>query len=107
MKKKFLLITNLLCAFLSITAKQGCLSKSYALKQPFDPKEYHSVNCNCPCDYWAMRGLHTNRQDKCLTCGHAHNPGPNPYTPENLKNRRCTTVNGMICLQQFINAYRQ
>lgn len=81
---KKLLITAI--AFLAmvniaINGKAGCLSKSYQLKQKFDPKEYHPVECNCPCDYWAMRGLKTDAKSKCLECGHAHNPGPNPYVP--------------------------
>ncbi len=86
MKKntKKLLILLISCAALAstlITAKVGCLSKSYHLKQKFDPKEYHLVDCNCPCDYWAMKGLSTDAKSKCLECGHAHNPGPNPYVP--------------------------
>ena len=65
-----------------INAKLGCLSNSYHLKQKFDPKEYHEVICNCPCDYWAMRGLKTDQKSRCIECGHAHNPGPNPYVPK-------------------------
>ena len=82
---KMLFILVISCAALAstlITAKAGCLSKSYQLKQKFDPKEYHEVVCNCPCDYWAMRGLNSDAQSKCLECGHAHNPGPNPYVPQ-------------------------
>lgn len=65
-----------------INSKPGCMDNSYHLKQKFDPKEWHEVECNCPCDYYAMRGLKTDIKSKCLECDHAHNPGPNPYTPE-------------------------
>lgn len=77
-------ILLLFLAFTVLKPKPGCLDNSYHLKEKYDPKEYHQVDCNCPCDYWAMRGLRTDRKDKCLECGHAHNPGPNPFVPDRI-----------------------
>ncbi len=86
MKMKPIFITIfimlLACTNMVVDCKPGCLSDSYNLKEKYDPKEYHEVVCYCPCDYWAMRGLSSDRKSECLQCGHAHNPGPNPYVPK-------------------------
>lgn len=84
-KKIILLLIMVFGTNLMINAKPGCLSNSYELKQKYDPKEYHEVICYCPCDYWAMRGLKTDQKSQCLQCGHAHNPGPNPFVPGSNK----------------------
>lgn len=82
MNKKMILLLVAVCATsMVINAKPGCLSNTYELKQKYDPKEYHEVICYCPCDYWAMRGLKTDQKSQCIQCGHAHNPGPNPFVP--------------------------
>ena len=79
MNRKIFMVLITFISTVMVNAKPGCLSNTYDLKEKFDPKEYHDVLCYCPCDSWAMRGLRTDRQSRCLECGHAHNPGPNPY----------------------------
>lgn len=97
-------------ATMLINSKPGCLSKSYQLKQKFDPKEYHAVQCNCPCDYWAMRGLKADSKSKCLQCGHAHNPGPNPYVPKNNQSyhaHKSKEAHPFYGIEQLIFEYQQ
>lgn len=52
----------------AINTCSGCHQKSMDLAQEFDPKEYHHVICNCPCD--TLRGAHNT----CPECRHVHIP---------------------------------
>jgi hypothetical protein len=49
-----------------LIACPDCLDNSWHLERPFDNKEYHRVECNCPC-----RKLNIARGE-CLDCGHFH-----------------------------------
>jgi hypothetical protein len=52
-------------------AAPSCVSKSYHLTRPNDPKEYHYVeNCNCPCD----KQYHIYANGRCSQCMHLQDP---------------------------------
>lgn len=59
-----------LCIFFvfnsQIVSCPHCLDDSWHLERPFDNKEYHPVECNCPC-----RKLNIARGE-CTECGHKH-----------------------------------
>lgn len=58
----------LLCFFIGTQTFScpHCLDNSWHLEQAFDTKEYHPVECNCPC-----RKLNI-AQGECTDCGHKH-----------------------------------
>ncbi len=50
-----------------VSARIGCLHNSLDLEvKKYDPKEYHPVNCTCPCE--AKYVMCPN--GKCSECGH-------------------------------------
>lgn len=62
---------NMLLGLLLVTTSHvfscpGCMDNSWHLQRPFDTKEYHPVECNCPC-----RKLNIARGE-CTECGHKH-----------------------------------
>jgi hypothetical protein len=51
----------------ALNARIGCMDNSKHLSEPFDTKEYHYVQCNCPCTY------HNSRErNLCIMCQHVH-----------------------------------
>lgn len=111
MNKQIVLLLIAACSInVTIHGKPGCLSNSYELKQKYDPKEYHEVICYCPCDYWAMRGLKTDQKSQCIQCGHAHNPGPNPFVPNPKKvasgKKSPVLTNKYPALEKLISEYK-
>jgi len=106
-KSTFITAFIMLLTCMTIDCKPGCLSDSYKLKEKYDPKEYHETICYCPCDYWAMRGLNSDRKSECLQCGHAHNPGPNPYVPKHVASAQLPQEKMQYAgLAKMINAYK-
>lgn len=68
--KKILLSLVLLITMTQIFSSPGCMDNSWHLARPFDNKEYHYVQCNCPC-----RKLNIARGE-CTECGHKHDFPP-------------------------------
>lgn len=56
-------------AYLHLNAAAGCLDNSWHMKKFPDFKEYHAVQCNCPC--WKYKQLAD--RNKCVKCLHYHN----------------------------------
>ena len=80
MKKIEIALTlSFLLAFMVVKPKVGCVDNSYHLKQKYDSKEYHYVECNCPCDTHAAFGLKSKYRNKCLECGHYHYADPQSF----------------------------
>jgi len=65
----YLGICGLLYGILS--AAPGCLDNSWHLTQMFDHKEYHYVDCNCPCEKRYAISAH---RGQCSKCGHYRDP---------------------------------
>ncbi len=57
---------------LPLLTRVGCIDNSFHLKKWPDFKQYHYVQCSCPCSEFA----HVAERDKCLKCGHYHAPQP-------------------------------
>jgi hypothetical protein len=76
-RKTFLLIAlfGMISSHL-IQTRIGCLAKSKQLKEAFDTKSYHPVDCNCPCDLHQAKGRPTAPRNECLECGHFHDAQP-------------------------------
>lgn len=60
----------MLCLQGSIYAAPSCVSKSCHLACANDPKEYHYLNCNCPCD--KQYEIYAN--GRCSKCMHLQDP---------------------------------
>lgn len=78
MKRRFTLLL-IICGLISshlIQTRIGCLSKSQNLKQRFDTKSLHLVQCNCDCDAWRAKGLYDSQRNLCGQCGHQHDVQP-------------------------------
>lgn len=69
--KKLVMIGLLLTQPIMIMAELGCMENSYHTKEPYDYKNYHYVDCTCPCtrqqQISAVRGI-------CSECGHCRDP---------------------------------
>lgn len=63
MKKIFIMIWLLMNY--SIFPSINCLEKSKHLAEDFDDKEWHSAQCDCPCQLI--------RKNICTECGHLQN----------------------------------
>lgn len=55
-------------AYLHLNAAAGCLDNSWHMEKFPDFKEYHAVQCNCPC--WKYKQLAD--RNKCVKCLHYH-----------------------------------
>lgn len=60
-------------------ARVGCIDNSFHLKKWPDFKQYHYVQCSCPCKEFA----HVAGRDTCLKCGHYHAPLPKIHITKN------------------------
>ncbi len=78
MKRNFflLIIISVLISTHFIQTRIGCLSKSKELKEEYDTKSYHPVQCTCDCAYHQAKGKLSTAQNQCLECGHSHDPKP-------------------------------
>jgi len=83
--KTDILIKSLTIALFLTTAQlssaPGCMDNSRHLTELNDSKEYHFVECNCPCK------TRIAKQDRCIECRHAHKP----VTIEILSNAQAIT----------------
>lgn len=77
------------CIFKSIISQIGCMDNSHHLQQKYDSKEYHYVQCNCPCDRYAAVGKKAPSRNQCLECGHYHDPKPH-YVASGLQTDKPT-----------------
>ena len=86
----------------------GCLSNSQELKERFDTKILHPVSCGCDCTLNRARGKYANRQNKCLECGHYHDPRPLIFVHKIIdqKKERSSIENSQVALQQLIDKFR-
>jgi hypothetical protein len=61
--------------FIAIRAEIGCIDNSYHMDpcMPWcDDKQYHYVNCSCPCSQYAQ----SFDRGRCERCEHFHVPKP-------------------------------
>lgn len=59
-------------AYLHLNASVGCLDTSWNLRKCCDTKEYHEVECLCPC--WKYKTSPDRNQ--CMRCLHYHIDAP-------------------------------
>lgn len=52
-------------------AAVGCMSTSTPLTEPYDSKQLHYVQCNCPCGSSGRYEI-LSRRGLCRECGHYH-----------------------------------
>lgn len=66
--------------FLSIFAASDCLDNSWYMEREIDLKEYHHVQCNCPCGKYTRSEMFNILADRnrCFKCGHFHDSRPLP-----------------------------
>lgn len=69
--KRLCLLMLLLCSPLTMQAAVGCMSKSTPLTESYDSKQYHYVQCNCPCGSSGRYEILSQR-GQCRECGHYH-----------------------------------
>lgn len=81
------LIIVLLNAYWHLSAAVGCLDNSRSLTERFDYKEYHPVQCNCPC--WKYR--QSSDRCQCVKCGHYHDQRSIGGQRPHWSHRRVTT----------------
>lgn len=62
---KNIMIIMLLTISYPVFPSINCLEKSKHLKEDFDDKEWHSAQCDCPCQLV--------RKNICTECGHLQN----------------------------------
>lgn len=71
MKKGLFLVITMVVAHTPLMAEVGCMENSYHTKQAYDYKNYHYVDCTCPCtkqqQISSVRGI-------CSECGHCRDP---------------------------------
>ncbi len=101
----FFLLLSTFCAY----GQPGCMSKSQNLKQKYDSKAWHYVACNCDCKKNAPKGLYAQKQNKCLECGHRHEPQPLIFMKQTVAHNQKTSsfppsARGVV--QSAINRYR-
>jgi len=71
MKKKLIFFISI--TFLNTGAlfgAIGCMDNSFHTKVKFDHKQYHYVQCNCPCHKY----INSFVKGECPECGHYHDP---------------------------------
>lgn len=68
-----LLLTLTLYMVVALNGAVGCMDNSRHLRQSFDTKAYHYVQCDCPC---RSKSPGTNR---CARCGHVMVPQEEEY----------------------------
>lgn len=78
MKRNLLLLLVIIALISSqlVQTRIGCLAQSKELKERFDTKAYHPVHCTCDCTSHQAHGKYTIAQNRCLECGHSHDPTP-------------------------------
>jgi len=86
-------------AYLHLHASTGCLDNSWHLEKFPDNKEYHEVNCNCPC--WKYKT--SSDRNRCLRCMHYHTDTPS--NPE--KNKAHSTVEHALKSEKIVLATAQ
>ena len=59
----------------SALSEVGCLDTSMHLKERFDSKATHLVQCNCDCRYHQAKGKKGPR-NQCIECMHFHDARP-------------------------------
>lgn len=69
--KRHIFILSILCRAHVLIGAPGCMDNSYRLTQQYDTKDYHYVDCNCPCE---KRYKIINRKSTCSKCGHYRDP---------------------------------
>ena len=62
--------------YLHLNASVGCLDNDWHMAKRYDYKNYHKVECNCPC--WKYK--QTNDRNKCTRCLHYHKPTAENWT---------------------------
>lgn len=68
--KKIILTSIMALNSTSLSGAIGCMDDSYHVERKNDPKTYHYVKCNCPCDKYSASFV----RGKCPRCGHYHDP---------------------------------
>jgi len=94
----------------SAYGQPGCMSKSQKLKQKFDTKAWHYVACNCDCKNNAPKGLYVQKQNKCIECGHQHEPRPLIFMQQLAQNRTTQSAfppSARASVQSAINRFRR
>ena len=88
-------------AYLHINASVGCLDNSWHLKEFPDTKEYHEIDCNCPC--WKYKTSPDRNQ--CTRCLHYHIDAPisadiqkneAPFITKSASEKFCVSSNTVI-----------
>lgn len=74
-----LLLTATLYMVAALKGSVGCMDNSQHLRQNFDTKAYHYVQCDCVC---RSRVPGTNQ---CTRCGHINVPQEQEYVSANAK----------------------
>lgn len=66
--------------FVSVFAAAGCIDNSWYMEREIDLKEYHYVQCNCPCGKYTRSETFNILPDRnrCFKCGHFHDAKPLP-----------------------------
>jgi hypothetical protein len=66
--------------FVSIFAAVDCIDNSWYMEREIDLKEYHYVQCNCPCGKYTRSEMFNILPDRnrCFKCGHFHDAKPLP-----------------------------
>lgn len=61
-----------------IFAAADCIDNSWYMEREIDLKEYHYVQCTCPCGKYTRNETFTILADRnrCFKCGHFHDPRP-------------------------------
>lgn len=75
-KKTIFLLLALLSLKASLNGAVGCMDNSRHLRQNFDTKAYHYVQCDCEC---RSKAPGTNR---CARCGHLQVPQEEEYVTQ-------------------------
>lgn len=104
-----LLVTLALISSHLIQTRIGCLAKSQGLTARFDTKTLHLVECNCDCDKYQARGLHSPTHNTCLNCGHQHDVQPLIIVTKIAQAAACRNVaieDPKHALQLLIDQYR-
>lgn len=80
MKLKYLLFICVSIVSPFIIAAPDCLDNSWHMQKRGDLKDYHSVQCNCPCGIFTSSNNYRILADRnmCFKCKHYRNPRPIP-----------------------------
>lgn len=71
-----------LASTIQMKADPDCMDNSWHLEKANDNKEYHIVQCNCPC---AKRHKILADRGMCSQCGHFRDPKPFIIMPSKAK----------------------